>query len=315
VRGREAALEEQAHRVALVAEARLHADEHIAELRADDEQLRPSVSCLPGTGPHWASISARCGSRATWSSAGIRCGRWPCAPYCAALPSMIALRRASTSSGHVDVVALFAQARSVLYRDWNTDRLAAVPVLPACGGKVEDHDRQATRSRGVRRSDQFFDAVGEDIDALRVGAHGVLALAARRRGLIAAPAEHGRLVAPSSSGMATIIVASTGIRPFRVLPLLDALELQGVGGDVGHVQLARAWLLPPRRRCRPGRRPGKTRSGTGAVDDRLAVLVDEVLLDRRARVEAAGERGDHAQAALTQRGDQPVVMGVLPARA
>ena len=35
---REAALEEQAHRVALEAEGRLHADEHAAEARAEHEE-------------------------------------------------------------------------------------------------------------------------------------------------------------------------------------------------------------------------------------------------------------------------------------
>jgi hypothetical protein len=130
------------------------------------------------------------------------------------LPSTIALAQGVDVVRDVDVVALAAQARRVLYSDWKTARLAAVPVLPECGGKLNRTIARRRCSRGdAAQRDQFFDAGGEDIDALRVGAHGVLALAARRRGLIAAPAEHGRLVAPSSSGMATIIVASTGIRP------------------------------------------------------------------------------------------------------
>ena len=40
---REAALEQQPHRVAFVAEGRLQRDQHIAEALADNEQRAPSV--------------------------------------------------------------------------------------------------------------------------------------------------------------------------------------------------------------------------------------------------------------------------------
>ncbi len=55
----EAALEQQPHRVALVAEGRLQRDQHIAKLGAQHEQRAPVGLMPPGAGPHCASISFR----------------------------------------------------------------------------------------------------------------------------------------------------------------------------------------------------------------------------------------------------------------
>lgn len=56
---RETLLEEQAHRVALVAERRLHADKDIAELCAQHKDRLAIGLLRAGAGPHTASSSFR----------------------------------------------------------------------------------------------------------------------------------------------------------------------------------------------------------------------------------------------------------------
>ena len=72
---REAALEEQPHRVAFPAEGRLDAHEDVAELLAKHEDPAPvGLDACPGPGPRRASIAFRCGvlrtmaSAATWAA-------------------------------------------------------------------------------------------------------------------------------------------------------------------------------------------------------------------------------------------------------
>ena len=54
VRRREGALEQQPHRVALVAQRRLHADQHVAEPLAEHEDRAAVALMSPGAGPHCA---------------------------------------------------------------------------------------------------------------------------------------------------------------------------------------------------------------------------------------------------------------------
>ena len=56
MRRRKALLEQQPHRIALVAKGGLDADENIAEALTEHEDRAPSLCCLPGAGPHCASI-------------------------------------------------------------------------------------------------------------------------------------------------------------------------------------------------------------------------------------------------------------------
>jgi hypothetical protein len=312
VRGREPALEEQAHRVALVAETRLHADEHVAELRAHDEQGAPVGQLLARHGPPLGLDfrQVRLARDVLVRRHGVDVRQR------AVLRGVALDNRAAQGLDvvrDVDVVALAAQARKGVVQGLEDRQVGRRAGVAGMRREIEQNDRQATLlARPMPQRHQFFDAGGEDIDALRVGAHGVLALAARRRGLIAAPAVHGRLRGAIELRDGDHHRRLDGHQAVgRVLPLFDALELEGVGGDVGHVQLAEHFFC--RRGVVVGRAAdqGKPGQGQERIDDRLAVLVDEVLLDRRARVEAARERGDHAQAALTQRGDQPVVMGAV----
>ena len=61
----EAFFEQQPHRVALVTEGRLHADEHIAEALTKDKESA-AVRIVPaGAGPHCRSISSSQRSRRT----------------------------------------------------------------------------------------------------------------------------------------------------------------------------------------------------------------------------------------------------------
>ena len=119
-------------------------------------------------------------------------------------------------------------------------------------------------------------------------------------------------VAPSSSGIATIMVVSTGSSPRSEPPIARASGTRRVGGEIGHVE-PRQHLLGGARVVVGGaadeREAGERDDG---VDQRASVL-DEELLDRRSRVEAGGEGGDDSEAARFERGDHAVVMAQLPA--
>ena len=103
-------------------------------------------------------------------------------------------------------------------------------------------------------------------------------------------------VAPSSSGIATIIVASTGIRPrSEALQCFERLELERLGGEIGHVEprqhrVGRAGVVI-------GGAADQREAGQRdqRVDDRRAVALEEGL-DRGARVEPAGEGRDDVEA-------------------
>ena len=163
---REALLEQQPHRVALVAEGGLHADEDVAELRAEHEDRAPSLCCRPGAGPHCASISRSQRSRRTWSSAGMRAWTLACAPKrCARCRRGSRSRSSSTSAGQVDGVAVGAQrpqrAGTASRRRQEGGRAGAAGVRR----EVEQHHGDPALGLAVRRS-----AGADERAATRVGA-------------------------------------------------------------------------------------------------------------------------------------------------
>jgi hypothetical protein len=87
MRRRKALFEQQAHRVAFVAERGLHSRRTRCRSarRARRSSCRRSAA-WPGAGPHWASISFSQRSRRTWSSARCARARWRSRRSAAALP-------------------------------------------------------------------------------------------------------------------------------------------------------------------------------------------------------------------------------------
>ena len=113
MRRREALLEQQPHRVALVAEGGLHADEDVAERAPSTKIELPSLCWRPGAGPHCASISRELAlaadvvvGRDAGMDVGVR------RRSARALPSRMRSRSASTVAGHLDRVALAASGPS-----------------------------------------------------------------------------------------------------------------------------------------------------------------------------------------------------------
>ena len=235
VRGCEALLEQQAHRVAFVAERRLHADEDVAEAFAIDEEAElPSLCCLPGAGPHCASISFRCFSRRTWSSASdahMHVGMGTQA--CAALPLMILLaQRHRRSLGHGRRCsprvhrAQRVEQRLEHRQECGRARVAGVRREVeddggdlALGARPTGADRPACPTRAASRSARSMQLCMSCCIGLI--AHRVMFLNVQRCAqpvhsmcsALPRPPKTIEPVAPSSSGMATIMVASTGSRP------------------------------------------------------------------------------------------------------
>jgi hypothetical protein len=87
-------------------------------------------------------------------------------------------------------------------------------------------------------------------------------------------------------------------------PLLERLEFDRMGGEVGHVE--RASMSSAAFGVVVGGAADQREAGQRhhRIDGGAAVLHEEAL-DRRARVEAAGEGRDHAQAARLQRAITP----------
>ena len=181
-----------------------------------------------------------------------------------------------------------------------------MPVLPAFGGKLNSTIAILRSARAARRSaTQLGHARRQHRGPLRMRRH-VAAAVAGRRG--ERPPNVIGQIAPSSSGIATIMVASTGIRPRASrLPLLQRLEFDRVRRDVGHVE--RRQHLFGGAGIVVGRAADQREAGQRdhRVDERPAAL-QEIALDRRPRVESAGEGRDDPQALGFQRRDHAVVV-------
>jgi hypothetical protein len=249
MRRREALLEQQAHRVAFVAECRAGCRRRrCRSARPARRSKLPSLCCLPGAGPHCAFDLLEPALAPTWSSAGMRRARWRGAEALgvalddrvrAARPRWRACRPCSPRA---------CIAGSVLCSDSNTDRKAAVPVLPALGGKLNTTSATLRSARSLRRSATSARRARPACRCARCSCACPASSAiwpspkvqpARSRcrwpGAPARPPNTIGPVAPSSSGMATIMVLppaagrvgtaplvqvwnSTGVRPGRARP-------------------------------------------------------------------------------------------------
>ena len=92
-----------------------------------------------------------------------------------------------------------------------------------------------------------------------------------------------------------------------VFPLLQRLEFDGLGGEIGHIEARQHVLGGARIIVGGAAHQREARQRDQRVDCWLAVL-HEKALDRRALVEARGEGGDHFQPARLEGGDHAIIM-------
>ena len=167
-----------------------------------------------------------------------------------------------------------------------------MPTVPALGGKLNSTTAILRSARALRRSATMrATRLGQHGGAFRMHHH-----VARRLSSPAAPERPPNVIGqmpPSSSGIATIIVASTGSSPrgsafhcSSVWNSTGCAEIYGTSSAASSSSAARGVIVGGAAdEAEPGQRHDR-------IDRRLAVA-DEILLHRLALVEAAGEGRDH----------------------
>ena len=303
---REAALEQQPHRIALVAEGGLDPDEDIAETRAVDEQ--PGAIALVPAG---RGTPLRLDLAQPALAAHVVVGRDPRRDVgVGAVACRIAFEDRPAQrldvGRNLDVVAgrLERQQRVV---ERGVDRqVGGGTGAAAVGRKVKKHDRElALRPLAPAQRHELGDARGEGRGPFGIGRH--VARASPFGGGRAA-AERHRPDRAVQLGNGDHHRGLDGREAAGVLaPLLQGLELDGMGGDVGHVELGQHVLGSLG--VVVGRAADERKAGKGhhRVDDRPRAL-KEIGAHRRARIETAAEGWNDAQAAGLERRDHTVVV-------
>ena len=145
-------------------------------------------------------------------------------------------RSASTVPGTSTGSPRCCSARSVLVQRLEDRKIGGRAGVAGIRREVEQHDGDlALGARGCGAARPAWRRAPPASPPAR--ACGPCRVGASPSAVARAAAEHHRPVAPSSSGIATIIVASTGSRPRAIgLPLLERLELDRVRGEVRHVE-------------------------------------------------------------------------------
>ena len=303
----EAALEQQPHRVALVAEGGLDPDEDVAELRAQHEDVG-AVGLVAARRRAPLGLDLRevglAAQVVLGRNAGVDVGLGAVALGIAVedffAQGVDALR-------HFDRVAVRRQALQRVEQrgvDRQERRRAGGAGI---GREVEQHRGELPLGlRGPAERYQSRDPLGEPGRALGMDPHVPCVVGAGIRG---AAAEHHRGGGAVEFGDRDHH-GRLDRRQAAVtrLPLFQGLKLQRLGGEVGHIE------------------PGQHRLGGGGVvvggaadqreagerDQRVdagAPVLHEEGLYRRAVVEAAGEGRHHVEALRLQGGDDAVVMG------
>jgi hypothetical protein len=320
VRRREAALEQQPHRVALVAHARLHADHHVAEALAQHED-RAAVALLAARrrAPLRLDLAqpALAAHVVVGGDPGVDVGG-------RAVLRGVALQHALAQRldrlGHVDGVALRLHRGQRVVQRVEHREVGGGADVGALGRVVEQHHRDLARGAlGAAHRHQLADPRREHRHALGAHVHvepallraegaGVVAAGAGRAGGAGAPAEDHR------SGRAVELGDRHHDRALdrqqtavRRAPLHERLELDRVGGEVRHVERGERALGGRRVVVRRAAHQREARQRHHRVDRRPAVLHEEPV-DRRTRVEAGREDRHHLQALDLHRRDHAVVV-------
>ena len=310
VRRGEAALEEQPHRVAFVAEARLHADEDVPELGAEHEDLRAvAVLAAGGRAPLRLDLGEvpLAADVLVGRDAVVDVGGGP-EPGGVAAEHRLAQRL--DARWNLERVALGLQrGERVVERLVDRQEGGRADAAGVRGEAEQHHGDPALGPRLAAQGDEALDPGSEGVGALRIHDHVAGAVAGRAAGAAAEHRRRGGAVEFGDrhhhGGLHRREAAVGG------LPLLQRLELQSVSGEVGHVEGGEQRLRPGGVVVGGAADEGETGERDQRIDGRAAVALEEGV-DRRAVVEPAGEGRHHREPARLQGGDDPVVMGRVP---
>ncbi len=303
---REPLLEQQPHRVALVAERGLHTDEHVAEPLAEHEQ--PAAVALVATRRR-APLPLDLGqpALAPHMLVGRNAGDHVGVGTEACGISLGDARAQLVDRGrHVDAVArgLHGGERVVQRRiDRQIRRGAGAAGIRR---EIEQHDRDLALGTGRgTQCDQLGNPRRQHRGPLGMNSHVAVIAARRRRGAAAEGHRPDRAVEfrdrDHHGGL-------DRHQPARIaLPLLEGLEFNRMRRDVRHIERRQNFFRCARIVVGGPADQREAGQGDDRVDDR-PVALHEVALDRRPRIEPAGEGGQHPQAFRLQRGDDAVVV-------
>ena len=320
VRRRKALLEQQTHRVALVAHAGLDADEHVAESLTQDEEALAVAEQLAGRrtplrldlaqvafAPHVVIHRHR----------RVHVGRRAVLRGVAADE---ALAQRVHTGRQIHRVALVLHRSQGVEERLEHRQVGGGAGVAGVGREVEDHRRHlALRALRTAQGDQLAHAGGQRVGALAAGLHVVHAVGAvEGAALAAALATHalGRATTAVDHRSGGAVQLGDRHHHGRLdrqqaalggAPVVQRLELHRRDRQVGHVQ--------PRQDVFGGvgvvvgRATDEREAGQRdqCVDGGLSVP-EEVRLDGRSVVQAGREGGNHAQATRLQRGNDAVVV-------
>ena len=313
---REAVLEQQPHRVALVAEDGLEADEDVAELVAEDEDAAP-VRTGRGRGrdpsPSRSRAAAASGGRFRGGDAGGDVGGLAEA---AALPPQDGVAQGVDGGGRGDVVAVgLHRVQDVVEAFEDAEVGGGADRAGVRREAVEDDGDPALRGLGPAEGRKTKDLFSQRLDAFRAGCHdagGVVAGAWQFCG--AAVAAVGVVAAGEDGGVGRAVDLGQrdqhrGLDRAEAAvgggPLAEGLELERVRGDVGHVE--RGKRVDGGAAVVVGGAADEAEAGEGdeGVDPALRVTKASIA-GRPSR--PGGEGGDAGDAAGLERRDDGVVM-------
>ena len=242
---REALLEEKPHRVALVAEARLDADEDIAEFPTEDEDTAP-VRTDPARRGAPGSLDLLQRRSLADDGVDIDMGRdIRLLPVARRIAGKDRVAQIIDRRGQIDAIALGLHPRERRVQAFEDREIGGGPHGPGIGRKAEKHDADLLVGIALavqeREAQRLFRQRG---DTFGTGGHGAavgLAGAGQRAaGTAARPVAAGkdggvgRAVDLGQSHEHGRLDRTQALR--RGGPLAKRLELERLGGDVGHVE-------------------------------------------------------------------------------
>ena len=317
---REALLEQQPHRVAFVAEGRLHAHQHVAEAAPEHEDRGP-VAELATRRRAPLGLDLRQPTLAPDVVVGadqrvhVRIG---------AVGRRVAgedrLAQCVDAVGQLHRVALGAHRRQGVVQRLEHREVGGRPHVAGIRREVEQHDRDlALGPLGPSHRDHLVDPGREHHRALRAAAHVLRGVAgAEGAAVVAAGALHAAQARPPAEYDRAGGAVEFGDRDHDGAldrqqpavggaPGVERLELDRMRGDVGQVELGEDVLGGAGIVVRRPAHQREARQRHHRIDDRPAVLHEE-LVDRRACIESGAERRHHAQALRLHRRDHAVVV-------
>ena len=313
---RKALLEQQPHRVALIAEDGLQADEHIAELGT--QHMHPAPIGLDATGggaPSGLDFGQPrgLGDDLGGGDSGVDVRGLTMAGSVAVQDS---LAQRLDTVGRRQVIAFGLEGVQGVEKAFEHAKIGRSPRRACIRRKAIKHDSQLPRSHG--RAVQFGQPrhlVGQSLDPLGAGRHGP-GFSGFNRGGLAHPATAVATLGVMATGENGGVRRAVDLRQCDQhggfhrakptgggLPLAERLELQRMRGDVGHVQDGQG-----RNSCRAVVVGGATdQAEAGQRHHRIDATL-EVGLHRGAAIKAPGEGGDAGDALGLEGADDGIIM-------